>query len=73
MVAALQRIWRQTASHLRWSAWAERKDIAAETEHCIGKFRADYSPLSPAELNQTEAAAEELLRRSKVVSAKRGL
>lgn len=80
MGAALQRIWNETASHVsQWAMWSARSvnptpkvKAPEQPGHRIGKFRADYSPVTTEELCESDAKTEALLRRSKVVSATPG-
>ncbi|MGD9913863.1 MAG: hypothetical protein AB7S80_07265 [Rhizobiaceae bacterium] len=44
-----------------------------EETHRIGKYVADYSELTADQMMQTDAAMDDLIARSHVVSAKRGL
>lgn len=78
MAALMERI----AESLGWSAKSEsarssvRETVKREEKpvrHMVGKYYADYSALSDEQLNESDPEMDALLRRSRVVSEKRGL
>ncbi|MER9138752.1 MAG: hypothetical protein E5Y74_09955 [Mesorhizobium sp.] len=74
MAALMERI----VGAFTWSAKAEspRGSIVREDQpsrHMVGKYHADYSSLTDEQLNESDKEMEALLRRSRVVSEKRGL
>jgi hypothetical protein len=74
MGAAFQRLLTKLP---RWPSWTTGKADqggSRETDEChmIGEFRADYGPVPREELTESDPEVERLLRRSKVVSHKRG-
>lgn len=75
MVEAIQRLFESAASLPRWS-WSRtvnRQAKVVEEAPKVGKFYADYSEVPRAQLEKTDAAMDDLLKRSKVISVKRGL
>ena len=77
MVAALQKLWNETAGY--WpAAWGGARathpeSLAQEEVLMVGEYRADYDDLPPGAWQAEVPEMEQLLRESKVVSVNRGL
>lgn len=74
MAALMERI----VGAFSWSTKAEspHRTIVREEQpsrHMVGKYHADYTALTDDQLDETDQDMEALLRRSRVVSEKRGL
>jgi hypothetical protein len=66
MVQAMRRLWSTAAEFISWS---DAKPPKAEPPYPVGDYYADYSELDADSV--VDPAANELFRRSKVVSVKR--
>jgi hypothetical protein len=82
MAVAIRRVWHETVSQFHmWGFWAGnrtghsavyRSDVSAPTPR-VGKYVADYSFLSEADLDGVDTESAEILSKSKVLSSSREL
>jgi hypothetical protein len=65
MVAALQRLWDSVRA---WPGFVHPDTKQKPEEFYIGKYRADYSPVTPEEVAAINAETAEFLKSCKSVS-----
>ena len=73
MVQAMLKLWNSAAELISWHEPQSAPKPEPDEQHKLGGYYADYTPLTPVQLEASKAECAEHIARSKVVSVKSGL